>query len=318
MTAETLKPSLRALKYEWLRRSAEWKAITSSSRNQSSTKPVVFIVGCGRSGTTVLGQVFSHHPQVSYLFEPYHLWAAVDRRSDVLNLFHEVNACMLMDASHYQQQSQFRFNRLIRANRGGTPAQLVLEKTPLNTLRIGYLEAIAPNSKFIHLVRDGVDVCRSIDKLASTNTYRIAGKPALNQWWGVNDAKWKALARDGTAAGYYANEIGNLETHLSRAAYEWLVTLSEVDRWRDSLGDRIKEISYEGLSANPECTLKNLCEFLEIDSPSSWLGGAVSAIRSPPQKQDSTLNLPPAMCEAFNRYQQKYGFPNRAVSLEEG
>ena len=36
----------------------------------------------------------------------------------------------------------------------------MLEKTQFNACRIGYLDALSPGCKFIHLVRDGVDVVR--------------------------------------------------------------------------------------------------------------------------------------------------------------
>lgn len=142
-------------------------------------------------------------------------------------------------------------------------------------------------------------------------------KPALNQWWGVDYAKWRALKRDGTAAGYYASEVHYLEDHLSKGAYEWLVTLGEIERWREPLGENLKELTYDALTTAPKSTLKGLCEFFEIDSPPSWLDEAVSAIGLPRHNKGPAVRLPPAMCEEFNRYQERYGFPNRALCLEE-
>ncbi len=314
---DRLKPPFRAFKYGWLRWSAEQRAYRSGDRKQTASKPVAFIISCGRSGTTILGQVFARHPEVNYLFEPHHLWAAIDQRTDVLNLFHRVDACLFMDASHYSEQSQLRFNRLIRAGHGSSRAKLVLEKAPLHAFRIGYLEALAPSCKFVHLVRDGVDVCRSINRLATSNCYKIAGKPALNQWWGIDYAKWRALKRDGTAAGYYANEVHYMEDHLSKGAYEWLVTLGEIERWREALGENLKELTYDALTTAPKSTLKGVCEFFEIDSPQPWLDEAVSEIGFPRHNKGAAVRLPPAMCEEFNRYQERYGFPNRALYLEE-
>ncbi|KST63324.1 sulfotransferase family protein [Mastigocoleus testarum] len=308
-----LKPSLRAVKYNWLWWSALSQANANSKIKHTNYKPISFIIGCGRSGTTILGDIFSNHPQVSYLFEPYHLWAAIDRKCDVLNLFQQIDGTLLMDASHYSEQSHFRFNHLIRCFNSGSQAKILIEKTPLNALRIGYIQSIAPNSKFIHIVRDGVDVCRSIQRLASTNSYKIAGKPALNQWWGVDYAKWKALVRDGTAAGYYSDEVYSLENHLSKGAYEWLVTLHEIDSWKQNLGEQLQEITYDTLIAQPESTLKNLCVFLNIDSPQSWLDDAAGAITSRPHNRGTNLNLPPKMLTSFNQYQERYGFVNRAI-----
>lgn len=313
----TIKPLTRAVKYEWLQWSAKQQANWITVCNPNSNKPTAFIVGCGRSGTTILGQTLSYHPQVHYLFEPYHLWAAIDPRTDVLNLFHHGDASLFMDCSYYNEQSQVRFNRLIRSFQGSDQAKLTIEKTPLNALRIGYLEALAPGSKFVHIVRDGVDVCQSINRLASTNSYKIAGKPTLNQWWGVDFAKWKILISDGTTAGYYTDEVYRLDNHSSMAAYEWLVTLSEIERWRAILGDRLKELTYNTFTSQPRTTLDELCVFFEIDLPFSWIDKAVSAISSFQRNDKFTLSLPPAMCKAFNNYQEQYGFPNRAVCIEE-
>ena len=34
----------------------------------------VFIIGCGRSGTTILGNTLSNHPKIKYLNERRDLW----------------------------------------------------------------------------------------------------------------------------------------------------------------------------------------------------------------------------------------------------
>jgi hypothetical protein len=49
-------------------------------------RPPLFVVGCGRSGTTILGNLIGIHPGVTYLNEPYHLWAAIDPALDLTNL----------------------------------------------------------------------------------------------------------------------------------------------------------------------------------------------------------------------------------------
>lgn len=312
-TEKIVKPPLRAIKYQWLYWSAQQGVLHRKRRLKNPHQSVAWLIGCGRSGTTILGNILSQHPQISYFFEPYHLWAVIDRQTDVLNLYHSGDATLLMNASDVSECSQDRFTQLFHPH---SPHQLVLEKTPLNALRIGYLNAIAPNAKFIHLVRDGVDVAQSIARLANTNAYQITGKPKLNQWWGVNDAKWQALARDGVNAGYYPDEMNDLQTHTSKGAYEWLVTLHEIDRWKSVLNDRFQEFSYESLVTNPESTLRQLCHFLEIAVPSDWLQQAISAIYVHSCQVNTLLVLPSRMGHAFNQYQQQYGFAKRAVCHE--
>ena len=313
--ARTIKPPLRALKYSWLHWNTQLKIINPWQQVTKKERDFAFIIGCGRSGTTVLGSIFSTHPQISYLFEPYHLWAGVDRRTDVLNLYYKLDSALLMDASFVNSETQLRFERLISSLARKDPSiKLLLEKTPLNAMRIPYLRALSPKAKFIHLVRDGVDVCHSIAKLAIGNSYKISGKPLLNQWWGVNNAKWLALARDGMNAGYYVDEAPCLNQDLAKAAYEWLVSLGEVDRWRTSLGNSLYELTYSSLISEPISNLKNLCEFLELDAPLSWLEKSQSRINTAKSERQLTLSLPPLMCQTFNNYQQYYGFCQKAIN----
>jgi hypothetical protein len=316
LESEIIKPWLRAIKYSCLRYLAEYNASHRlSNKTHSQLLPVNFIVGCGRSGTTILGYVLSLHPNISYRFEPYHLWAAIDPMTDVLNLYHHINAYLLMNASHCSEESICRFQRSIASNPGSKNATQIIDKTPLNALRIGYLNALTPTAKFIHIVRNGVEVCHSIHRLATTNTYKIAGKPTLNQWWGVDDYKWKALARDGKAAGYFEGEVDGLIDNYSKGAYEWLVTLAEMDKQRQQLGDRLYEITYDRLTSNPVATLESICQFLDLDCPKTWLETAASQIAPHRPDLGKTINLPPAMSEAFNYYQTRFGFDNRSSPL---
>ncbi len=184
-------------------------------------------------------------------------------------------------------------------------------------MRIGYLDALAPQARFVHIVRDGVDVCRSIDRLATTNTYRIAGKPTLNQWWGVEDAKWRALAGDGAAAGYYPKQVDGLRDHLVRGAYEWLVSLHEVERMRDMLGERLLDISYSTLTADPETALRQICTFLGLDAPPAWLQTAAATVDPLRSNEGEAVVLPAPMARAFNEFQARFGFANRASPADD-
>ena len=142
------------------------------------------------------------HPAVRYLYEPYDLWAAIEPATDFVQLYTRGEHHCLLDASSVTDLAQRRFNHLMLPPSGLT----LVEKSPINALRIGYLDAIAPEARFVHIVRDGVDVAHSIERLAAV-TRRMAFRAPLNEWWGVGDAKWVALERDGREAGYYADEL---------------------------------------------------------------------------------------------------------------
>jgi CelD/BcsL family acetyltransferase involved in cellulose biosynthesis len=272
-------------------------------------RPPIFIIGCGRSGTTLLGDLFSRHPQVCYLYEPYYLWAAVDPITDALQLYSRGPHHCLLDDSSVTAAARQRFGQLLAAPAGMT----LVEKSPINSLRMGYLQGLAPGARFVHIIRDGIDVIRSIEKVAKV-TSRMAFRQPLNDWWGVGDAKWASLVQDGQGAGYYPDEVTKLSTDCQRGAYEWLVSLREVDAWRTEVGSRLVEVRYEDLTERPEEMLRTIAESMGLSCPASWLKEAVAEVRPGRQSDEEPVVLPPAMCADFIRYQERFGFRGRAVT----
>lgn len=311
---EQIKELARAVKYRRLLHQAEHIASRTPRPTEPTPPPMAFIVGSGRSGTTILGKTMASHREVCYLFEPYHLWAAVDPSLDLLNLFYDVEPRCLVSEERCTPRAKARFARQISYHHRKRGGGLVIEKTPINAVRIGYIRALAHDAKIVHLVRDGVDVAQSIARIASNPWYKIAGKPLLNQWWGVGKIKWRALARDGAKAGHFPGEVRDLQTDLARGAYEWLVSLREIDRYRESLGDRLLEIRYPDLTDDPRGTLTRLNDWLGINTPSDWLD-RVTAMYGPARGHGhDQIMLPQQMCWAFNTYQDRYGFDKRAVN----
>ncbi|NEZ65796.1 sulfotransferase [Leptolyngbyaceae cyanobacterium CCMR0082] len=308
-----LKPWLRSVKYNYLYKSACKHAADNSI--SPVALPGAFIVGCGRSGTTLLGDILSSHNEVSYLFEPYYLWAAIDPRLDILNLFADIEPSLYLDDSFFLAEHKHRFERCLTKFIQNKKANLLIEKTPLNIFRIGWIEKIYPGAKFIHIVRDGFDVAKSIERLATTNSYKIFGKPNLNQWWGNNNIKWKTLRKDSVSMkSHELREIDLLDTHISKAAYEWSLSLKEAELWQAKLGDRFLAITYQQLVEYPLEKLTEIACFLEIELDPIWLEKVISGIHSAKSYSSTQIVLPKAICREFNYYQEKYGFLPRAQS----
>ena len=305
----------RAIKYG----ARKWAAQRRVSRtiNTDDAPPDVrsaYLIGCGRSGTTICGAVLQTHPNVHYFFEPYHLWATIDPTIDVLNLYNVGAARFFLDSNHCTPQAKSRFDRLLLEPAHRRGVTLMIEKTPFNACRIGYLDTISPGCKFIHLVRDGVDVARSIDRLSRDRSYGILGRPNLNRWWGRGGCKWTALSTDGLASNYFSDEIPLMWNWETKGAYEWLVSLAEIDRWRSRLGDRMLEINYEELTNHPEKTLRLICDFLSLPADDKWLRRAIRRLDKPRHNYGVPLVLPPKMARAFNAAQERFNFPNRATA----
>jgi hypothetical protein len=313
LSEKFILPYARAVKYGTLKYRADRRVLSQrlGAGNYDSAQ-CAFLVGCGRSGSTVIGKILGKLPQVCYFREPYHIWAAIDPISDVLNLFETIEGVQMLRQQHCTAEAKRRFNALLLEPAIQRAARIMLEKTPQNAMRIGYLEAMRPGSKYIHLIRDGVDVARSIEFLSNDDTYKIAGKPTLNRWWGCSDSRWRALARDGSSAGYFADELPGVNTYLARGAYEWLVTLEEMNRWTAPLGDRLLEITYPFAATQPAAALRRIGDFLGIIVPDNCVKYAQRLMNQLRINNGNEVILPPRMCARFNEFQEQYGFPGRA------
>jgi hypothetical protein len=207
-----------------------------------------------------------------------------------------------------------RFARLILGARERSGRRVLVEKTPHNVYRIGLLEALTGGgAKYVHIVRDGIDVARSIERLAANQPYKMAGRADYNQWWGSNELKWRRLAEEGPARGHFSvEEVSRLRTHGQRGAYEWLTSLGEADRWRAVLGDRLLELTYRELTVDTVQTLRRVASHVGAEAPTPWLDEAVTMVSPERRNKGGELRLPERMNEQFNRYQERYGFEDRS------
>jgi hypothetical protein len=111
---------------------------------------------------------------------------------------------------------------------------LVGDKTPNYALYMPMLHGLWPQAKFVHLIRDGRDVCLSM-------------------------LAWK---RSGRATGRYATWA---EDPVSTTAswWRWHVLLAQESGAR--LGDKLYyEVRYEALVADPDRECVALCNFLDV------------------------------------------------------
>lgn len=124
----------------------------------------VFVVGAARSGTTLLAEyILAADSRISYTGEINFVWryGAAFATSDIRRTARSADI-------DYIRKWFSRFGR--RSGR-----QVILDKTPQNCLRIPLLNAAFPNSKIIHVVRDGRDVA-----ISSFNEWHGTGDKALD------------------------------------------------------------------------------------------------------------------------------------------
>ncbi|MDP9330345.1 MAG: sulfotransferase [Actinomycetota bacterium] len=275
--------------------------------------PIAFLIGCGRSGTTLLGELLGTMPGVHYLHEPYAAWAAVDPRLDFSGLYTAPPHHVFMDADHVDPLARGRFERIFLRS-GLRGVRLIVEKTPTNSFRIAYLHSLAPQARFIHIVRDGRAVVPSIERVAKLSR-PIAGRGSVNDWWGVGDTKWQRLAIEGAERGYHADVVSSLKSHTERAAYEWITSIHEVDRWREALGTSLIEVRYEDLALHPNDELARILAFLELPSSVDRVLAATRRVRHG-SSNHPPVALPAGLAQDFASLRERLGFAEDGVESE--
>ncbi len=322
-----LLPILRAIKYDPLWRWTVYRVRQNRAvpENLLEGRHMLFIVGSGRSGTTLLGRLLSARRDVLYFNEPYHYWAALDPRTDVLGLFEKKLGALQLTASDVSPIHIQRFRSLFLAAQLRQNCRWVVEKTPHNLFRLEYLRALCPSASVIFLSRDGIETAESIAALAQSNQYRIFGRPGFNQWWGSQDAKWRALKAAAPALGFSDSEIALARNHFERGAWEWLLSMKAVERGPELFGDRWLELRHEDLVAAPTQALHRVADFLALDFSEAWIDGMLPHIHSPSQsvlplgrtgavQHPKSVELPATACAAFNAFQSQRKFIGRAYT----
>lgn len=304
----------RWCKYAKMRRDARINA--RRDPDPARLLPVRFVVGCGRSGTTILSHSLGTHPGAKFLYEPYHVWEQIDTRAD-MTAFHSppTGKKIFFDADDATDEHRRKFKRMIAS--AGTPGthSCVIEKTPINACRIGWIEQLEDNARYVHIIRNGIAVARSIERIVHHPTYKMAFRPNYDQWWGEQNVKWHTLAEQGQARGYTPGEPDTLTEETQKGAYEWIVSLGELDRARPLLGERLLEVTLTEVTQRPQETLARLTEHLGLEATGDWLDQAAKSIRPEAPTPPGEIRLPPEMARLFNAYQEQFGFDTRVGTL---
>tara|TARA_B100001029_G_C15057127_1_gene455284 strand:- start:1787 stop:2734 length:948 start_codon:yes stop_codon:yes gene_type:complete len=126
---------------------------TFSFKSLNNFQPII-IIGAARSGTHLIATTIKKNIDCIYLNEINDLWK---KRFPFLEL-DEIDPESITPKKVNLIREDFR--RLLR----GKKSSFLLEKTAANCLRLELINKVFPNSKFIHILRDGRDVSVSTRK----------------------------------------------------------------------------------------------------------------------------------------------------------
>lgn len=213
----------------------------------SSDVSRVFLVGCPRSGTTLLQALLTAHSDIasfpeSHIFLRGHrlrarLAPGLVTRRNLVRFAHSMDVKTpymrrkLSFRSESYQQDLIAMLDTLTLEQG---RHLWVEKTPNHVLSIPAIRMLVPSCRFIHLIRDGRAVVASLYEVTRTHA----------SVWG----------------GSYG---------LERCITEWNSAIIASSVAMES-GDGIS-VCYQKLTRNPTSELVRICEFLGVEYQSEML-----------------------------------------------
>jgi hypothetical protein len=217
----------------------------------------VFIVGCGRSGTTVFGTILSRHRKITYLNEPRRLWALAYPQTDIWKKDpYGAGGKLCMTAADADSHSSRRISRLFRFETIKSGKPVLVEKLPANSFRLQFISEIFPDARFIHIYRNGLEVARSIEMICRER-----------EWYGRNMHKWHELVRLARARSETAGLPDLCSDNFYRGLLEWRLSTEAITGFLGGLPQKAYlEISYCQLLDDPGGTIGSTLEYLGLDT----------------------------------------------------
>ena len=272
-------------------------------------KPI-FIIGTGRSGSTILGIVLSMHKDIGFLNEPKALWHSAYGGEDLIGSYSRNAARYRLGAEDATPEVKQAMHRMFGWYLAATGSRRVADKYPELIFRVPFVREIFPDAQFLFLVRNGWDTCHSIEHWSERLSSQHGSE--THNWWGVENRKWKLLVEQmvpsepGLAA--HISEIASLTRHADMAAVEWIITMREGLRLRQQYPDKVHTVIYEDLTTQTDKTLSDLGKFCELRPDPVFENYAQQTLQ--PVRAKQPFDLHPAIQPEFDAVMRDLGYAN--------
>lgn len=270
-----------------------------------SVKAPIFILGTGRSGTTILGIVLSMHRSIGFLNEPKAVWAALRDDEDLIGSYHRGAARYRLGAQDVSAKDRKGAHRIFGAYLRTAFCSRVVDKYPEMIFRVPYLREIFPDARFLFLSRNGWDTCVSIDTWSDRLGQHVGDE--RHDWWGADDRKWKLLVEQivtqHTDFAPHKAFLEKLTNHQHRAVVEWTVTMREgLALLKDNPGD-VLHVPFERLCADTEAVISEISHFAGLGTDTVFKDYALKTLR--PVNAREPFEMPEVLLGPFLDTQEK-------------
>lgn len=251
--------------------------------------PIV-IIGAGRSGTNALRDAITR-------LDGFATWPC-DEINPIWrhgNLDHPDDEIPRSKATP-QVRAYIRAAFLRIWRQKGKPP-FVVEKTCANALRVRFVDAVLPEARFIHILRDGYDVVASARK-RWRGELEMPGLPyfiAKARYAPASDlpryafsaacARLALRAGKRTHLGSWGPRFAGMQDHSDRpldelAARQWAACVTSADAAFETIDPaRFTTLRYEDFTADPAGTLVGLLDWLTETRPGEQIAAAAGPVR---------------------------------------
>lgn len=267
----------------------------------------VFLVGIGRSGTTLLGKLLSAHSQIGYLNEPKAIWHYAFGNEDLIGsyAFDDTKAFLRPTLSTNDKGSK-RIKKIYGWYKKLSGTRILLDKYPELIFRVNEIKNIFPNVKFVAIVRNGYAVAESIHEWSE----RHRNEKENTDWWGKNDRKWNLMVQDILADQKWSHLKPYLKaqvTQKERGVVEWWHAMNELRFCLNKHSDMFHLVHYERLCESPNKEISAILDFLDISMETKMMTFVENEINHT-QRQPNPAMIPSFIKDEFLKMQSAFDY----------